>query len=414
MGGGSGGKAFLVKYLHHHPLLMAARNQLAPKVYRDFLMKHEEFYSISPNGPRKLAISWNGEGRDMIIKLEDKILATIPNKKEIMAGQEIILPDGVVLSVKLVPDFWNSSKLTPSITIDSKTLNPDGTVNFPKKSEEVQTKTSKGCFSVIFIVTWIIVIGIVFSMKDVPTSIIVILLLLPFIIAIFIGSEETNKRRDQMTDALVGIPDFTATQHVFGSNLKTGLALDETKNKICLITRKDNISHRLITYKDLISAELFEDGISVTKTARTSQVGGALVGGLMLGGVGAIIGGLSGKTVTTDKVERIELRLTINDTSNPLHDVTFMELADKKDGIRYKAANQEARKWLGIMDVLIKRADIEARATLLEDNAREQIPVRTSIADELRKLADLRSAGILTEEEFQTQKRIALSQNREA
>lgn len=43
------------------------------------------------------------------------------------------------------------------------------------------------------------------------------------------------------------------------------------------------------------------------------QIGGVVVGGLLLGGVGAIIGGLSGKTETSGKISRIDLRLIVNE-----------------------------------------------------------------------------------------------------
>jgi hypothetical protein len=164
-------------------------------------------------------------------------------------------------------------------------------------------------------------------------------------------------------------------------------------------------SNRVITYQDVLSAEVFEDGIAVTKTVRSSQIGGALVGGFAFGGVGAIVGGLSGKTRTsTQKIQRVALRLIINDTAEPLHEVTFLDTETKKDGILYKTAMEKARHWHGLMEVVIKRADIYDK----ESNAGPQTIIATaqpSIADELKKFADLRDIGVLSVEEFQQQKR---------
>jgi hypothetical protein len=215
----------------------------------------------------------------------------------------------------------------------------------------------------------------------------------------------TSNKKERMESSLRTVSGFNATQTVLGCDGSTGLAVDETRQLVCLLFSNESQSPRTISYKDILSAELFEDGSSVTKTARGSQVGGAIVGGLMLGGVGAIIGGLSGKTVTTGKVKRVELRLTINDTKAPLHDIAFMNTEGAKDGIVHTAAMQLARRWLGIADILIKAADAEARNNHATELPSSSAPKTNSVADEIRKLAELHQAGVLTSDEFQTQKK---------
>jgi len=97
----------------------------------------------------------------------------------------------------------------------------------------------------------------------------------------------------------------------------------------------------------------------VTKTVRSSQIGGALVGGIALGGVGLMIGGLSGKAESTEKVKRIDLRIIVNDTKNPLHDVNFLYIPTNKESGYYQMSLQKARQWHGIIEVLIRQADTE-------------------------------------------------------
>lgn len=145
------------------------------------------------------------------------------------------------------------------------------------------------------------------------------------VVIAIVGAINTNNRKKEMESKLKSLPDFDPTQQVMGCDGNSGLAVDEPRKKICLITNSGTIvSQRIVFYKDIFSVELFEDGTSVTKTVRSSQIGGAVVGGLVLGGVGAIIGGLSGKTETSGKIKRIDLRLIVNDTNAPLHDVAFM------------------------------------------------------------------------------------------
>lgn len=212
------------------------------------------------------------------------------------------------------------------------------------------------------------------------------------------------ERGAALRDHLAQIKDFTVTQQVFGiddSGL-TGLAIDEERKKVCLIDRpQQTISTRVVAYKDLLASELFEDGVTITKTNRTSQIGGALLGGLALGGVGAIIGGLSGRTQTTGKVRKIELRITVNDTKKPIHHVSFQDSEQAKESMNYQCAIKLARHWHGLVEVLIKQADMEDKVNITNDRSKIR---ETSVADEIKKLAELRDAGLLSAEEFQQQK----------
>lgn len=228
-----------------------------------------------------------------------------------------------------------------------------------------------------------------------------VLILVSAVVAGLLGDKE-NKNKKVMDDRLGRLKDFSATQKFVGLDGKSGLAIDERREKICLIYHwRQNVTARVISYMDLLASEIFEDGVTVTKTVRSSQIGGALIGGVALGGVGAIIGGLSGSKQTSDKVRKIDLRLTVNNTTNPIHDVNFLNLPTKKNSILYKQAIQNARHWQGLIEVLIKRAEREDKTTNTDEPAR--LPLN-SIADELKKLADLRDAGVLSTEEFQLQK----------
>lgn len=91
-----------------------------------------------------------------------------------------------------------------------------------------------------------------------------------------------SDKRDMETK-LINESNFTATQKIIGEDGKTGLAIDERRKKIGLIT----LNHiDVIPYNDILSSEIFEDGNTITRSSRTSQLGGALLGGLVLGGGG--------------------------------------------------------------------------------------------------------------------------------
>lgn len=190
---------------------------------------------------------------------------------------------------------------------------------------------------------------------------VLLFVILPLAIWATIEGKKRDKARD---DFLANIPEFQITQKLLSTDGLVGLAIDEDRQKLCLFEQElsREVKHRIISYRDLLSSEIFEDGTTITKTNRTSQLGGALIGGIALGGVGAIIGGLSGKTESLSHVKRIDLRLVIDDTRQPLHDINLMNVNVTKTDGRYKEAMSKARHWHGLIEVLIRRADMEDNA----------------------------------------------------
>jgi hypothetical protein len=240
---------------------------------------------------------------------------------------------------------------------------------------------------------------------------IIIIIVLVVVIGTFISISMTNKSKEVMAAKIQAIPNFTPSQSFMGVDGRTGFAIDEKRAMLCLISKTDEfVSTRLVLYADIVSVELTEDGSSITKTSRSSQLGGALVGGVLLGGVGAVVGGLTGSTKTSQKIKNVNLRVVIDDTKSPLHNVSFQNVEGARDGLIHNAALTQARHWNGLFDVVIRRAD---QARIRDVNVANPVEVKDkpsgSLADELKKLADLKADGVLTNDEFQTQKQRLLS-----
>ena len=233
-------------------------------------------------------------------------------------------------------------------------------------------------------------------------------IILFFIIAKIIITSQSKKK---MEEKLSNLNTFKATQKIMGEDGNSGLAIDEKRKEICIIKKNNgDFALDIMPYNDLLSSEIFEDGKTITRSSRTSQLGGALIGGLALGGIGAIIGGLSGGKTSTNRVTKIDLRLTINRTNAPVHDINFMNMEGRYAEFAYPGAISRARHWHGLLKVIIHKADeedkLKERKASLEkmNNAKNN-----SVADELSKLADLKKQGIITEEEFASQKEKLLS-----
>jgi hypothetical protein len=218
------------------------------------------------------------------------------------------------------------------------------------------------------------------------------------------NAEIKTEREKALENHLLNMKNSKQNHIITNTENSKTLVIDENDKKVFLIQHDKNsiqIAEQTFSYNDLLSISLIEDGETVTDFRRSSQIGGALIGGLVLGGLGAVIGGLSGTTKTSEMVEKITLRLVVNDTKNPLFEIDFLNTQTKKKDLRYQDAMQKARHWHGLIEVLIKRADMEDK-----ENEKNNVVQSSSnsLADELKKLAELRDTGVLSDAEFQKQK----------
>lgn len=256
------------------------------------------------------------------------------------------------------------------------------------------------------------------------------------------------------------------------------LAVDEINKRVCYLENKYSNNYKSMEqvrfeahsydYKDILASEVIIDGETVTKTSRSSQLGGALIGAALTGGVGAIIGGLSGVKTSQEKVQKVQLKLIVNDIKNPIVLISFLDSPrsiSKKDE-KYLKAEKDVQNMHGLFVLLIDIADKDDRAMQRNISVKEEvveslfteplspiseiikvekhsevvIPLEKapyvvssnavqkeilfeednnffsesqnknfSAADEIRKLHKLFSEGIITEDEFNNQKKKILS-----
>ena len=109
-----------------------------------------------------------------------------------------------------------------------------------------------------------------------------------------IGLLQGQRNRRTATDIekrIRHLDDFEpADVYVSTSNL-AGVAIDLGRRELLLA---DEDALRRFTVSSIISCEILEDDIQLAYANRGSQLAGIAVGGILLGGVGAVIGGLSG------------------------------------------------------------------------------------------------------------------------
>jgi len=170
-----------------------------------------------------------------------------------------------------------------------------------------------------------------------------------------IAKVNEGKFRDILNDKNLQSDQIIFTAHNKSSNC---LSVDENNEKLSFGYAENNVlKTREYNFSDIVG---FEVQIDDQKTGKLS-VGGAIVVGVLAGGVGAIIGGTSGKGKT--KINTMHLLITVNSISNPL--IKFSILKPSIDGKGYNNDNfmvrksaEIAEKWTGIFAVILKKSTV--------------------------------------------------------
>lgn len=144
--------------------------------------------------------------------------------------------------------------------------------------------------------------------------------------------------------------------------------------------------------EDIMEYELIEDGETIVK----GGLGSAVAGGVLFGGVGAVVGGLTGGKKSKSTATKLQIKITINDINNPIVYINFIATETKKKSLVYKAAYASAQEILSVLSI-IKSVDTENSVTESINN--------TSVADEILKFNNLLKEGIISQEEFEVKKK---------
>jgi hypothetical protein len=158
------------------------------------------------------------------------------------------------------------------------------------------------------------------------------------------------------------------------------------------------------SFDQIAAVEVQENGATVSTTNRGSQLAGAAIGGLALGGVGALIGGLSGSRTSHQKVSSIVLNVSVDSTIEPIHKITFLQVSGagvEADGLVAQPARDAAERVHAHLINAMRRVQERTSST-------RALPAAPNL-DQLGKLWELRQAGALTEGEYASQKAALLS-----
>lgn len=148
--------------------------------------------------------------------------------------------------------------------------------------------------------------------------------------------------------------------------------------------------YTMFSYDQIVSFELLENGQSVA----SGGVGRAALGGVLFGGVGAIVGAStrSYKSVCNE----LKIKITVKNYKDPAFYIPLIYLETNKSSSEYKAKMTVAQ-------------NILSKLQLITSTDTHDKPVTTDKFEEIKKYKNLLDEGIISQEEFENKKKELLN-----
>lgn len=169
--------------------------------------------------------------------------------------------------------------------------------------------------------------------------------------------------------------------------------IDEVNKKWCV--KQGMFKYTVVgiyDYSDILEYDLEEDGTNISG----GGLGRAAVGGLVFGGVGAIVGGVTGGKKQKTIVKNLQVKIVTRNASKPIVRIPLLITKTKSGSLDYRFAYDEATKIMATLAQIVDQMESE-NSSLPESN--------NSAADEIRKFKNLMDEGVISEEEFNAKKK---------
>jgi len=200
---------------------------------------------------------------------------------------------------------------------------------------------------------------------------------------------------------------FVATYHTWPEGSWNGVGFDMERNRMVVQYTEYGVkSRRVIQGEEILGVRVLEAaGATHTKTSGSSMVGRAVLGGMMFGGVGAMIGGNTAKQTSTGTVSGIEVLITTQVDGFQLVSIPILASEHRADSSTVNHYRKVAAVWVSRVDTILRQC--------AQQTSKPAQSLGSSVADELGKLVWLRDHGEITMQEFDLLKRQLLA-NRNA
>lgn len=170
------------------------------------------------------------------------------------------------------------------------------------------------------------------------------------------------------------------------------LSFDDNTQTFTILKKKENkVTYH---YNQIVDFELLENGETVTK----GGLGRAVVGGMLFGGVGAVVGGVTGNRRAKGICRSLKIKITFRNSSNLTEYINFLDTETMTDSSFYQIRYEDAQETLSALQLAVEQVE----ESIVVESPTEQV---TSGADEILKFKQLLDMGAITQEEFDAKKK---------
>ena len=152
---------------------------------------------------------------------------------------------------------------------------------------------------------------------------------------------------------------FTITK-----TITTCLDIDENQKKWTapygLIFK--NKHPKIYKFSDIVSYDLLIDDESQTK----GGTGRAVAGGILFGGAGAVLGGVTGKRTTKKVINSMKIKITLDNFDKPVLLIPIIKAPTKADSMVYRMNEKIAQECLSVLELMVARNGVEEYAEHIE------------------------------------------------
>lgn len=161
----------------------------------------------------------------------------------------------------------------------------------------------------------------------------------------------------------------------------------------------------IFKFNEISDYELLENGTTVA----SGGLGRAIIGGALLGGAGAIVGGVTGQKKTKKIIDMLVLQISTTNIFFPNLMITYINKKIKNTDKKYISIINDIQKTISGLNYAIKKAEPYDIPNNHESEETDDFHQGKDPYEEIKKAKELLDLGIITQEEFEQKKKELLN-----
>lgn len=157
---------------------------------------------------------------------------------------------------------------------------------------------------------------------------------------------------------------------------------------------KKDVVREIYKFEDILSYSVIEDGNTLT----SGGLGMATIGAITFGGIGAVVGAITGAKKTKKEVLSLDIIINLKMNEQATLKVPFIHIKTKTKSPTYKQATEDVRNCVSSLERAVKEIEELKNNNTTSNNSVSEV-------DEIRKYKELLDDGIITQEEFDLKKK---------